>query len=226
MEPTTETPQTHFVNRVTPLSKILALVLFVALPILTLYLGYKKGTETPSSSESVFTGERVNKGMQADSSGTNLVKMQLGVAYGTTRNALDSQKFPIKIIGFGKVLESSDPRIPDSLQGNEDFFGEGNGKIVFEMEEMDSSVLENRLRMNGDIVFLKEGVDPQARLEQLKAARIYVACNARGLGLNDPRPEAGTYLAVPELYINCNPWQAAAEDKEGNLIYRDGGAGN
>jgi len=45
MEPITETPQKHFVNRVTPFSKALALILFVTLPLLTLYLGYKIGTD-------------------------------------------------------------------------------------------------------------------------------------------------------------------------------------
>lgn len=46
MEPTIETSHKHFVNRVTPLSKALALALFVALPLLTLYVGYQAGTRT------------------------------------------------------------------------------------------------------------------------------------------------------------------------------------
>ena len=61
MEPTTETPQTHFVNRVTPLSKILALVLFIALPIATLYIGYEKGRSNmaPASAGAVQKSAQV-----------------------------------------------------------------------------------------------------------------------------------------------------------------------
>lgn len=51
MEPTTETPQKLFVHRVTPFSKGLAVILFVALPILTLYIGYKTGVATGTSQE-------------------------------------------------------------------------------------------------------------------------------------------------------------------------------
>lgn len=43
MEPTSETQQKHFLNRVTPFSKALALALFIALPLLTLYGGYRVG---------------------------------------------------------------------------------------------------------------------------------------------------------------------------------------
>lgn len=54
METTSDTPQKHFANRVTPLSKALALILFVVLPILTLYVGYQAGIKhNVSDSEAV-----------------------------------------------------------------------------------------------------------------------------------------------------------------------------
>lgn len=48
MEPNTQVPvpEKHFMNMVTPLSKTLALVLFVALPLVTLYIGYQAGLKT------------------------------------------------------------------------------------------------------------------------------------------------------------------------------------
>lgn len=40
----------HLLNRITPFSKILALVLFVTLPVATLYIGYQKGVQNSTSS--------------------------------------------------------------------------------------------------------------------------------------------------------------------------------
>lgn len=58
MEPTLETSQKHFMNRVTPLSKILASTLFVLFPILTLYIGYQYGAGTfPKQDRSVAEKE-------------------------------------------------------------------------------------------------------------------------------------------------------------------------
>lgn len=59
MEPIPETPQKHFLNRVTKFSKILSLILFVTLPIVALYIGYKSGAEdTLSSQESILEEAR------------------------------------------------------------------------------------------------------------------------------------------------------------------------
>lgn len=49
MESIVEAPQKHFLNRVTPFSKILAFILFVTLPIITLYIGYQRGTQNTAS---------------------------------------------------------------------------------------------------------------------------------------------------------------------------------
>lgn len=45
MEPTNEVSQKHFVNRITPLSKTLAVIFFIFIPLITLYAGYKVGTK-------------------------------------------------------------------------------------------------------------------------------------------------------------------------------------
>lgn len=50
MEPTFEAPQKHFVNRVTPFSKGLALVLFVVFPVVALWVGYAVGANSTHSS--------------------------------------------------------------------------------------------------------------------------------------------------------------------------------
>lgn len=60
MEPDTQVqapvaPQKHFINRVTTFSKVLAAIVFVALPIATLYLGYQKGAASlPTSPENTL----------------------------------------------------------------------------------------------------------------------------------------------------------------------------
>lgn len=55
MEPDTQVqtsvlPQKHFINRVTTFSKVLAVILFITLPVVTLYIGYQQGIkkEIPS----------------------------------------------------------------------------------------------------------------------------------------------------------------------------------
>jgi len=56
MEPDTQVPvppQKHFMNRVTTLSKVLAAVVFITLPIVTLWLGYQRGAQEVHS-----TGEQ------------------------------------------------------------------------------------------------------------------------------------------------------------------------
>ena len=55
MEQTTH--EKHFVNRATPLSKGLALVLFIMLPLLTLYIGYQAGIEGDIVPEQVVNEE-------------------------------------------------------------------------------------------------------------------------------------------------------------------------
>lgn len=70
MEQDLETPQKHFVNRVTPLSKLLALMLFVALPILTLYLGYREGIQSAKSQETQLISDLSTPG--SDSSGSGI----------------------------------------------------------------------------------------------------------------------------------------------------------
>lgn len=54
---TIENPQKHFFNSVTPFSKTLALILFVTLPVLTLYIGYQKGSSEERSREVVIQKE-------------------------------------------------------------------------------------------------------------------------------------------------------------------------
>lgn len=54
MEPNAQipVPEKHFINRVTPFSKALALILFIALPLITLYFGYHEGKKAGSVSQS------------------------------------------------------------------------------------------------------------------------------------------------------------------------------
>lgn len=66
MDPIAETPQKHFLNRVTPFSKALALILFVALPLLTLYLGYQAGLKDNAFKHEVTPDNAVSARNQAD----------------------------------------------------------------------------------------------------------------------------------------------------------------
>lgn len=63
MEPISEVSQKHFVNRVTPFSKALALFLFVTLPVLTLYVGFRYGIDQRAPAEAQQSSQ--------DSSGTD-----------------------------------------------------------------------------------------------------------------------------------------------------------
>ena len=69
MEPNipVQVEQKHFINRVTPFSKTLAVVVFVALPILTLYIGYQKGSKVAHPLESA-SNHQVEKTVESSNS--------------------------------------------------------------------------------------------------------------------------------------------------------------
>lgn len=77
MEPDTQVqvpvaPQKHFINRATTFSKILAAVVFITLPLVTLYIGYQQGmkvtsySQTPSPEFSFETKESLDVPSQTE----------------------------------------------------------------------------------------------------------------------------------------------------------------
>lgn len=215
MEPNTENPQKNFLNRATPFSKVLALVLFVVLPVLTLFAGYKYGHGDEALSSPHPTPKEVQTGFQ----GTKLTAQLPSVAFGIERAFTSPEEtYPMKIIGHGKVLDSAGvPATVPSINEN-GFFGDA-GAIVFEMEEMDALVLQEKIAKNS----LPENT---LSFEDVKGGRVYVACAAPQLNLTNPEVEAGTVLAVPELGRLCNPWTIAVKGSNGQASFLAGNAAN
>lgn len=109
MEPNIETPQKHFVNRVTPFSKALALILFVTLPLLTLYLGYKIGTDDNVSPDPLVVEEvqdSLQGGEEQERSEPGSIVMEGTSSWETFENTRDgySVRFPGKdVAGIPRI---------------------------------------------------------------------------------------------------------------------------
>lgn len=74
MEPEIQMPEKHFVNRVTPFSKTLALILFIGLPIFTLYFGYQAGIKNATKTTediATFTAD-IQQGMSSSTQPDNV----------------------------------------------------------------------------------------------------------------------------------------------------------
>jgi hypothetical protein len=130
MEPTTETPQKHFANKVTPVSKALALAFSIALPLLTLYVGYQAGmrnvqleTEGQGSLKEAVTAPVVEFERRELSSNNVRISVSLPKDWITTRSSevespdhelVPEDKYEPRTLSGAKFrLEASSDSYPD-----------------------------------------------------------------------------------------------------------------